>query len=66
MRDFADGVLVAEIVSHFHPNLVELHNYANTSSVSQKQYNWNTLNLKVFKKLGFGINKRDIDDCANV
>lgn len=32
-RDFADGVLVAEIVKHFIPRIVELHNYSNASSM---------------------------------
>lgn len=27
-RDFADGVLMAEIVHHYFPKLVELHNYS--------------------------------------
>lgn len=27
-RDFADGVLMAEVVHHFLPKLVELHNYS--------------------------------------
>ena len=27
-RDFADGVLLAEIVKHYYPTLVELHNYS--------------------------------------
>ena len=26
-RDFADGVLMAEIVNNFIPKLVEIHNY---------------------------------------
>lgn len=55
-RDFSDGgkffstvfiliiVLVAEIVKHFVPHIVELHNYSAAHSVSQKSYNWNTLN----------------------
>ena len=43
-RDFADGVLVAEIVFAYHPNLVELHNYVGFNSVQQKEYNWKTLN----------------------
>ena len=45
-RDFADGVLVAEIVSHYFPRLVELHNYSAANSYAQKIYNWNTLNTK--------------------
>jgi len=61
-RDFADGVLCAEIVSHFFPKLVEIHNYSSANSNSQKMYNWNTLNQKVLKKLGFQIHQQDLDD----
>lgn len=32
-RDFADGVLMAEIVAHFYPKLVEIHNYSPAHSV---------------------------------
>ncbi|KAI8897029.1 hypothetical protein BC833DRAFT_595268 [Globomyces pollinis-pini] len=52
-RDFSDGVACAELIHHFIPKLVELHNYSSANSVSQKLYNWNTLNYKVFKKLGY-------------
>ena len=38
-RDFADGVLVAEIVKHYLPKIVELHNYSSAHSVKQKKYN---------------------------
>jgi hypothetical protein len=65
-RDFSDGVLVAEVIQHSIPGLVEIHNYVSSSSLNQKMHNWNTLNLKVFKKLGFGVNNRDMEDCANV
>lgn len=54
-RDFADGVLTAEVVKHFVPKLVDLHNYAPANSISQKIYNWSTLNDKVFRKLGYSI-----------
>lgn len=54
-RDFSDGVMVAEMVHHFIPKLVELHNYSPASSSRQKRDNWNTLNLKVFKKLGLTV-----------
>ena len=64
-RDFSDGVLVAEIIKHFVPHLVELHNYPSAHSVSQKTYNWNTLNQKLFKKLGFTLSKRDLEDAVN-
>ena len=39
-RDFADGVLVAEIVAHYFPRLVELHNYSGGNGYAQKIYNW--------------------------
>jgi hypothetical protein len=51
MRISWDGDLVffflvaaAEVVQHFAPKLVELHNYSPANAVSQKLYNWNTLN----------------------
>lgn len=43
-RDFSDGVLLAEIVHHFVPKYVEIHNYSAANSTTQKLYNWNTLN----------------------
>ena len=60
-RDFADGVLMAEIVKHFIPNLVDIHNYSAAHSMQQKLYNWNTLNQKVFRKMGFLLSKGDIE-----
>ena len=64
-RDFSDAVLTAEVVHKFHPKLVELHNYNQANSVSQKQYNWQTMNKKVFKKLGFQLSKQEIDDIVH-
>lgn len=49
-RDFADGVMLAEVI-HFHmPKLVEIHNYQAASSKKQKKGNWDTLNKKVLRK----------------
>jgi RNA recognition motif-containing protein len=58
-------VLMAEVVKHFIPHLVEIHNYSAAHSVSQKTYNWNTLNQKVFKKIGFTLTKKDIDEIVS-
>ena len=63
-RDFADGVMMAEVISHFYPKQVELHNYAASSNLQQKQLNWQTLNRRVFKRLGFVLCDRDIDEVA--
>ena len=49
------------MVKHYIPKLVDLHNYSQAHSVAQKVYNWNTLNLKVFKKFGFSISKQEVD-----
>ncbi|KAL7889858.1 hypothetical protein AOLI_G00021160 [Acnodon oligacanthus] len=54
-RDFSDGVMTAEVVKHFYPKLVEVHNYTPAHSTQQKLSNWNTLNRKVFSKLNFHI-----------
>ena len=43
-RDFSDGVLAAEVVHHFLPKLVELHNYSPANSTQQKMDNWRTVN----------------------
>ncbi len=61
-RDFSDGVLMAEIVKYHIPKLVDLHNYPVTNSSTQKLYNWNTLNAKVFKKVGFTMSKNEIEN----
>ena len=60
-RDFADGVPMAEVVKYFIPGLVDIHNYVNASSTRQKLNNWNTLNTKVFKKMGFQIASADVE-----
>lgn len=64
-RDFADGVLTAEICLHYYPRLVEIHNYPSANSFAQKMYNWNTLNAKVFKKMGFQLRKDELDAIVN-
>jgi hypothetical protein len=63
-RDFSDGVLMSELIAHFFPQLVELHNYSKSNASTQKQYNWATLNQKVFKKLGFQLSSDEIDAIA--
>ena len=64
-RDFSDGLLTAEIVQHYFPKLIELHNYPAANSYAQKMYNWKTLNGKVFKKMGFQIQQEEMDALCN-
>ncbi|CAD7972241.1 unnamed protein product [Amoebophrya sp. A25] len=61
-RDFADGLLCAEVLCQYFPRLVDLHNYSAANSYAQKMYNWNTMNKKVLKKLGFQLHPSDIED----
>jgi hypothetical protein len=68
-RDFADGgksnhylVLLAELVAHYFPKLVELHNYTSTTSATTKLSNWNTLNSNSFLKLRKSIEKIELSD----
>ncbi len=64
-RDFNDAVLLAEMIKHYYPKLVELHNYPSASSTKQKLSNWNTLNNKVLKKLGLKISNEEINNVMN-
>ncbi|GAB5578905.1 sperm flagellar protein 1-like [Prionailurus iriomotensis] len=62
-RDFSDGVMLAEIVKHFRPQLVDLHNYVPTCNTDQKLSNWSILNRncgKVFHKLRLWVSETDI------
>jgi hypothetical protein len=64
-RDFSDGVLVAEVVRHFVPRLVEMHNYIPAQSVAQKQSNWETVQAKLLKKLKMRITPAQIQAIAS-
>lgn len=64
-RDFSDGILAAQLIKYFFPSMVEIHNYAITSSVEKKKINWRTLSNKVLKKLGFPLSEATIKDLAN-
>ena len=63
---FIYTVLIAEVLKHFLPNIVDLHNYSNSHSVQQKSANWNTLNLKVLKKLNMQLSPKDIKDAVEM
>lgn len=40
--------MAAEVVKHFFPKLVDLHNYTAAHSTQQKLCNWSTLNRRVY------------------
>jgi hypothetical protein len=51
-----------QVVKFFFPRLVDLHNYSSENNTAQKQYNWNTLNSKVFRRMGFAVSDSDVKD----
>jgi len=64
-RDFSDGVLMSEVVKHFFPRMVDLHNYIKAEAFDKKKPNWKLLNHKVFRKMGFQLSEPDIDAVCN-
>lgn len=64
-RDFSDGVLAAEVVHHFLPKYVDLHNYSPANANHQKMENWRTLNRKVFYHLDFSIQEKFLQGAAS-
>jgi len=52
---FLYPVLCAEVLYNFLPKLVHLHNYSAANSVKKKKVNWETLNRKVFRKIGIHL-----------
>ncbi|XP_074643995.1 sperm flagellar protein 1-like isoform X2 [Tubulanus polymorphus] len=63
-RDFSDGVLVAEMIKHYFPRLVELHNYVPANATKQKEENWHLLNRKVLRKLHIELSEDVIRSIA--
>ena len=49
-RDFADGVLVGEIMSTFYPGMISLHSLLPKSSKKERLENWEFLRRKLTRK----------------
>jgi hypothetical protein len=62
LSDFANGFLVAEILSRYHKGdtIVSLHSFDNGLGLVRRVQNWALLE-KAFKKLGFPIERNLID-----
>lgn len=61
-RDFSDGCSVAEILHHFFPKMVEMHNYVPSMARARKMANWETLNTRVLGKLYFTVPRDEMED----
>ena len=42
-RDFANGFLVAEVLSKYFPDDVQMHSFENVTSIQRKKSNWHLL-----------------------
>ena len=64
-RDTANAWLPAEVIRTYFPRIVDLHNYPQAQSSLQREVNWDTLNVKVLKRLGFQFLKPDLERVIN-
>ena len=64
-RDFADGVLMAEILKESHSDLVPLHSITAVNARAEKINNWLFLRKKVFHKIGFELTNQEIEGIAD-
>ncbi|XP_061184311.1 sperm flagellar protein 1-like isoform X2 [Saccostrea echinata] len=64
-KDFSDGVLIAEVINHYFPKLVDLHNYSPAAATKQKMENWYLLNRRVLRKLDLDLSDEVIRALAN-
>ena len=64
-RDFSDALMLAEVIHHYNPKMVELHNYPPANAIQTKIKNWNTLNSKVLKKIGITLTSKEIEAISN-
>ena len=64
-RDFANGFLVAEIVSRYYSRDISMHGFDNGDAAMKKRDNWAQL-MKTFRKLGLGhlINETEANNVA--
>ena len=59
-RDFSNGYLIAEIISWYYPQDIQMHSYINGMSINTKMGNWQQLE-RVFSKHSLSISKGEVE-----
>lgn len=62
---FFKGILTAEVIKYYLPDLVTMKSYLPNSAISQKKINWGLLNKKVFSRLGLNVPDTVIKDLCD-
>lgn len=63
--DFADGILIAEIIAYFFPEYVELDMFHIARNMSQRTKNWRLLNSEVLPKISLHAPGTVVHDITN-
>ncbi len=58
------GVLAAEVIQYYLPDMVSMTDYSPNSAIGQKKINWGTLNRKVLSQLGLNLPDNVIKDLS--
>jgi hypothetical protein len=58
------GVLAAEVIRYYLPDMVNMRDYLPNSAIGQKKVNWGTLNKKVLSQLGINLPETVIKDLS--
>ncbi|KAL0109231.1 hypothetical protein PUN28_014368 [Cardiocondyla obscurior] len=56
---------MAELLKHYYPKHVDVHNYVAGNSIAKKIDNWSTLNRKVLSKIDMRLGKEMINQLAS-
>ncbi|CAF1374155.1 unnamed protein product [Rotaria magnacalcarata] len=64
-EDFADGVLAADIIYNFFPQLIDLEKIHVPRNMSQRTGNWHYLSIEVLPKLGLQLPQMVTVDITN-
>lgn len=60
-RDFANGFLMAEVLSRYFPNDVSMHSFENVNSTPKKRSNWHLVS-RFLATRGLSVSQQQLDD----